>query len=310
VIPGSEKPGDSGAPLPALLADYKHAREALEQLARRFLLSERELASAPPRPPQPEARKPFHEVSFRLLGPFEVCVDGRAVELDCGLPGQRVLKLLAARGPVPTQRDVILEALWPGATTDVASNRLRVAVSSVRKCLGDTGHRIVQFRNGSYQVCGGEPFESDAARFDETAALARRCEHSGEIDRARELYAACAALYRGDFLEADRYEDWAALRREQIKDNYLNVLLRLAALSQAAGDNASCIDYCRRLLECDPCSEEAYRLLMRSHDALGQHGRVAAWFDICRATLRRELDVRPSHATVALRDALLGRRAG
>jgi hypothetical protein len=48
---------------------------------------------------------------------------------------------------------------------------------------------------------------------------------------------------------------------------------------------------------------------MRSHAALGQRSRVQRWYELCAATLRRELDLSPAVETTALRRSLLAVRA-
>jgi len=55
-------------------------------------------------------------------------------------------------------------------------------------------------------------------------------------------------LYGGAYLPDDPYEDWAAARREELRQQYHALLLQLARLSADAGDGAGAVvDVCRRL---------------------------------------------------------------
>jgi DNA-binding SARP family transcriptional activator len=60
------------------------------------------------------------------------------------------------------------------------------------------------------------------------------------------------------------------------------------------------IDYCQKILARDPCHEDAYRGLMRCYSRLGQRNRAIAWYNICKKTIERELDLSPEPATVEI----------
>jgi DNA-binding SARP family transcriptional activator len=129
-----------------------------------------------------------------------------------------------------------------------------------------------------------------AAHFEAGLAFERQARPD---DAARE-YAAAEALYRDDFLVEDMYEEWTLLRRAELRDHHLLVLTKLAQYGLATGDPAGCIMRCHKLLEKEPCYEDAYQRLMRAYAQLGQLGRAAHWYAVCERTLRTELDVAPS----------------
>src|SRR5437867_3118226 len=64
-------------------------------------------------------------------------------------------------------------------------------------------------------------------------------------------------------LHDDRYEDWASLRRDQLHQNYLALLVKLAGLYEERAEYAAGIDIAARALASDPAHEEAHRCLMR-----------------------------------------------
>src|SRR5512136_1902424 len=76
-------------------------------------------------------------LELRLLGPFQVMIDGRAIT---GFESSRVralLALLAAEAPRPQFRESLAELLWPGWPQQSAMTNLRGALSDLRKNLGD-----------------------------------------------------------------------------------------------------------------------------------------------------------------------------
>src|SRR5205814_9278736 len=127
----------------------------------------------------------------------------------------------------------------------------------------------------------------DVAEFGRAAAVARQA-------REPRAYAEALGLYGGDLLPEDRYEDWAAGRREELRALHLALLLELARLHQARGEAAAAIEALRQLVAGDQAREEAHVALMtllarggRRHQALRQYQRL-------REALRRELDAEPA----------------
>ena len=65
------------------------------------------------------------QLEFRILGPFEVSSEGRALELRSAKQRSLLaILLLSANEPVSSER--LTEELWPGGPPDKASNVLQV----------------------------------------------------------------------------------------------------------------------------------------------------------------------------------------
>ena len=103
------------------------------------------------------------------------------------------------------------------------------------------------------------------------------------------------AWYAGELLPADRYEDWAADRRELLA-------LRRLDLLRIAGD-------WRDLAEVDPTHEEAHLRLMERQIDEGDVVAAVRQYDHLARVLERELGVEPNAAVRQARHhagALLG----
>ena len=114
-------------------------------------------------------------LEFRILGPFEVLDDERALGL--GGPKQRALLavLLLHRGEVVLS-DRLIDELWAGQPPATASKTLRVYVSNLRKALGDG---VLATRGGGYVLAPG-PDQVDLDRFERLAAEGRDFLDRGE----------------------------------------------------------------------------------------------------------------------------------
>jgi DNA-binding SARP family transcriptional activator len=124
------------------------------------------------------------------------------------------------------------------------------------------------------------------------------------IDRYREA----RELYAGPLLEDDTSGDWYIGTQRRFHFEHCAVLERLCALLLERGDVDEAVAVGDELLRTDPCRETGHQLLMRAYAALDQPHLIVQQFRQCEATLRRELAVELSEATVELYRALLAGR--
>jgi DNA-binding SARP family transcriptional activator len=74
-------------------------------------------------------------VEYRILGPLDVVVDGRAVALG-GRYQRALLALLLAHANEVVPVDRLIDGLWDEAPPDTAANVVQGYVSHLRKLLG------------------------------------------------------------------------------------------------------------------------------------------------------------------------------
>ncbi|MEV4701888.1 BTAD domain-containing putative transcriptional regulator [Actinoplanes sp. NPDC049316] len=260
------------------------------------------VAAAPePGTVRAEASPPGPVLVAQLLGPLQVALDDTPVQ---DLMGSRVRSLLAYlvthRRPWPS-REVLAEALWPDAPPEAARNSLHVAVHGLRRALRAASEAPVVIRTGAaYRLAPQLRVWLDTDDFEDRIRRARERERVGDREAAVAGYEHAVGRYRGDFLADLPYEDWPALLRERLRVAYLETLDRLGALHFGAHRYARSGELCRRLLELDPCREDAHRRLMRCHSREGQPHLALLQFRACVRTLAQELQVEPGPETVEL----------
>ncbi len=140
----------------------------------------------------------------------------------------------------------------------------------------------------------------DLDAYDALIAEARQQDAQGAWHDTAGLLEQAAALYRGDLLEEDRYEDWPAVERERRRELQIEVLEWLAALHARGHDHRRAIDFLQQVLSLDRLRESAYRELMRSALARGDRPAALRAFQTCERLLREELGVAPQPDTVVL----------
>jgi DNA-binding SARP family transcriptional activator len=216
--------------------------------------------------------------------------------------------LVSHRDPWP-RREQLMEAFWPEAEPAAARNSLNVAVHGLRRAFREVAWRssrptaevpVVVLEDGAYRLDRNLRLWLDVDEFELHARAGRELETAGELPAAVADYELAVALYQGDFLVDDPYEDWPVLAREHLLLTYLDVLDRLAGLYFGQHQYGSCVSLGRLLVQRDPCREDAHRRLMRCFSRQGQPHLALRQYQVCTEALRDELQVEPDPATVAL----------
>lgn len=218
-------------------------------------------------------------VAIQSLGQFRVLREGNPVPLADwqSKKARDALKILVVRRGRPTPREVLMEALWPEGDPVKVANRLSVALSTLRSVLDpdkrfDPEHFIRADKNTVALEL--ENLELDVERFLEAAATGLALVRDGRGNEAAEHLGAAEAVYRGDFLEEDAYEDWATPLREEARDAYMRVARALAAAAASSGDVDAATRYLLRVVEKDPYDEDAHLALVSTLVAGAHHGEA------------------------------------
>ena len=247
---------------------------------------------------------------IRLFGPFRVIVDG--VSIDETRLGRRkaktLIKLLALQPPRQSSRQMhreqLIELLWPGQDSEQGLNNFHKALHAARRALepglsAGSSSRFLQMRDQLLILQSTSEISVDVSEFEALAEVALK---TGERDRIE----AALAIYQGEFLAEDLYEDWTAVQREQLRSQKERLLLRLAAACEASAETVRATEAYRQLVASNPCNEVAHRGLMRLFAAIGQRYLAVEQFRACTKLLRQELDVEPEPATIQLYEHVLG----
>ena len=159
------------------------------------------------------------DVSVTLLGGFAADIGGAPVaESGWRLKKARELvKLLALAPGHRLHREQAMDLLWGDREPAAAANNLNQAVYVARRAL-DAGS--IEARDEVLVLVA----DVDVDRFAVAAAAAR---HS----RTPAAYRAALALYGGELLPENRYDDWAAERRDELAELAGELAQELAALA-------------------------------------------------------------------------------
>jgi DNA-binding SARP family transcriptional activator len=260
-------------------------------------------ANVPPGRPGGADQAP--SLTAHLLGALRLALNDVPVDDLPSGRGRAVLTyLLTHRDPWPTS-EVLMEVFWPDVTPEAARNSLHVAVHRLRRALRTAGDApVVILDGGVYRLDPGLQLWVDVDEFDRHVRGGRQFEVAGDPAGALSEYELATALYQGDFLADDRYEEWPILVRERLRLTWLDTVERLSHLYFSQGRYASCATLCQRIVECDPCREDAHHRLMRSYSRQGQLHLAIRQYRICVEALRAELGVDAAPETIDLHERI------
>jgi len=252
------------------------------------------------------------QLEIRLFGRFEILRDGDPIPEEAWRrrKTKTLLKVLLTKpGHVFTQ-DQLIEALFEGKRPKSAIKNLYGRVSQLRRALepeltrGSDSRFVVRQGQGYRFAVSGEAW-IDTQEFAAQLDIGERCQQNGRHTEAARAFEAAIRLYRGEYLEADRYEEWALVPREHWRELDLEVLVRLAEGYAHLGDLHRAAITCRAAFDLQPSREGVVRQLMTYHHAAGNRAEALRVYNVGRAALKSELDAAPSAETEALRRQVL-----
>src|SRR3954469_12109841 len=166
-------------------------------------------------------------MQIRLFGAFAVQVDEQLVPEGAWRlrKGKSLVKLLALSPERRVHRERAAEFLWPDRSPDAAANNFHQALYVARRALESAGadaSGVLPLQDDMLVLYPGGSVEIDIEAFELAAARARETGDLGD-------YRAALTLYGGDLLPEDRYETWAASRREALNEAHMGLLLEFSA---------------------------------------------------------------------------------
>jgi DNA-binding SARP family transcriptional activator len=249
---------------------------------------------------QPVACESSWPVLICLLGNFRLLKGGRPIELRKPGKAQSLLFNLALGPGYAVSREALLEALWPNTDSALASQSLSSLIYTLHKLLGDQigGAAPVVAGDGYYRLNVEAGIGLDIAWFNALVRAGEQHEHMGEHAASLAAFTCALDLYHGDLCVGT--DSQAIIEREHLRVLHLSLLARLADDAYRQGDYAACMNYAMRLLNADPCREDAHRLVMKCHVRQGERAQALRQYRLCEAILRAEFDAEPEAATTAL----------
>ncbi len=253
----------------------------------------------------PDARQPETAavIRIRLLGRFAVERDGQEIAPPAfgGRLARRLLRLLALRRGTLVSKEVIADALWPGAPPADAPGNIEILVSRIRRALGDRS--LIRTGPGGYILGDGDQCGVDAEEF-LAAVEGGRVRLATRPAEAIAWFRSALSLWGGEPLPEDAYADWAQPDRRHLLMAYLEALDGAAAAALQGDDAAAAGEaaaWAAQAVTAEPLREPSVLLMVRALAAAGNRAGALAALDEYRDHLAAETGLEPTFRAEQIR---------
>jgi DNA-binding SARP family transcriptional activator len=245
-------------------------------------------------------------LAVRMLGGFELMIDGRPVTHWHGQRTRSVMQFLTAHRHDGVSRDELIAAVWPDADEDTGRHRLHQGVYELRSTLRATGpdHSPIVCVDGGYRINQEVPIWVDVEEFDDLVSIVARSVTAQRADEAIELSRRALELYRGDFLCQASDADWTTTERNRLRVRFVLLSVQLGGLLARRGDYGLALAVVDPVLSMEPWNEDATVLKMRCYAQTGARSMAAAAYRSCAEALTCEFGITPAAHTIRVYDQI------
>jgi DNA-binding SARP family transcriptional activator len=246
-------------------------------------------------------------VSFGILGPLTVTVDG--VEVSLGGPRQQsVLALLLLAQGKPVSSDELLDALYNGQPPPSAGSSLYAYVSRLRGALRSAGYLLAKTERG--YVLAAPPETVDARRFSDLLQTGLRIDATRPEQVIEHLEPALALWRAPVALGPLRNQPWAEVEAARLEEQRAIAIDALADAELAAGHYAAAVLRLQQTVTEQPLREGTVARLMLALYRSGRQSDALSVYERCRRALAEDLGVDPSPQLQRMQAAVLNHSAG
>ncbi|MFB7559420.1 AfsR/SARP family transcriptional regulator [Streptomyces brevispora] len=243
-------------------------------------------------------------MTFRILGPLEIEVDGRPVPLQ-GARQRTLMSMLLLAPDRVVSVDTLAEAVWRGSPPATARNQLAICVSALRKTFKAVAglDDVLVTSHPGYMLFSGE-HSIDAVEFERSAALGREAARGGRAEEACARFEDALAMWRGPALEgitAERVE--AEVSR--LDEMRLDVYEEYTGLRIGLGQHRELLGELNAFTRAHPLREQATAHLMLAQYRSGRRAEALETYRSGRLHLAGELGIDPGPVLQELHESIL-----
>jgi DNA-binding SARP family transcriptional activator len=246
-------------------------------------------------------------VEFRLLGPFDVLVDGRSAQLG-GAKQRALLAILAVHANDVVPADRLIDELWSGNAPESAVNTLQGYVSRLRKALAPAGSNgaepIIVFRPPGYVLTVSSE-QIDSRRFERLVAEGESRAATGDAKGAADSLRKGLDLWQGPALSDFTYEEFAQAEIARLEELRLKASEERIDADLRCGRHGELVPELEALVAEHPLRERLRAQLMLSLYRCGRQGDALSVYRDTRKTLSEELGIEPTLPLRELERAIL-----
>ncbi len=217
-----------------------------------------------------------------------------------------LFKLLLSIEQHRLHREQVQEILWPMSTLEQAANSFGKTLYLLRRALEPdllsgkgSSSNYIQLEHDTLLLIpdslriDADIFESSTRQLQAKMRSRPGKESGNHIQTLLDEFDSVLALYHGDYLPEDLYEDWTQRRRDRLRRVHSWLLENGAELALMIGNGLRASEYLLELLENNPADEQTHRQLMLVYARMGRRSEALNQYVLLRKTLKEELHASP-----------------
>ncbi len=253
----------------------------------------------------PDAPTEGAGLEIRVLGPVEICWDGRVVDVGGAKARALIARLLIDRNLVVSV-DRLVDSLWANNGGDGAEIALRSTISRLRKRLREAGapENLIATRHPGYSLETAANV-TDAYRFEQLVSEARRQLAQHRPTECTRLLHEAQDLWRGAAYSEVRDEPFARAEARRMDELLLTAIeLRMDA-GLTMGGHPALVGELETLTSAHPMRERLWSQRMLALYRAGRQAEALRVFQDLRSILVAELGIDPGHDVSWMEHAIL-----
>jgi DNA-binding SARP family transcriptional activator len=239
-------------------------------------------------------------IELRVLGPLEIVVEGRPVEI-VGSRQRALLTILLLRANQVVSRDRLIDDLWGERPPETAANALAALVARLRKALPAD---VIVTRPAGYELRVRRQ-ALDLHRFETAVEAGSAALAAGDPGRASDLLRSALALWRGPPLAEFAYEPFARPASTRLDELRLVALENRIEADLALGRHLDVVGELQSLVAQHPLRDRLRGHLMLALYRSGRQAEALEAYRDGRRVFVEDLGIEPSPALQELERAIL-----
>jgi predicted ATPase/DNA-binding SARP family transcriptional activator/Tfp pilus assembly protein PilF len=240
------------------------------------------------------------QLEMRLLGGVSFWLGGKLIEKMPSRTAEALMVYLALHD-YPLSRETLTTLFWQNSDPKQAGANLRSLLSTLNRKFAP----FLTITRNSVAFNHDSDYKIDAEKVAQVLPLLL-ADNASLGDESLARLQGALDLYGGDFLagfflrDAPEFEEWAMVRREQIRYQAIRGWQRVVAHHLQHGDYVKGLRYAQQWVVTDSLSELAHRQAMLLWVRSGKRNEALVQYEKCRHLLQTDLSILPSATTTAL----------
>jgi len=256
---------------------------------------------------KPGIKHPGYTLKVKTLGQFKV-KRGRKVVKDSDWKRKKARTLFQIfltyqNELIPKER--LAEMISPKKDQKSAIRDFKVALNALNNVLEPNREAratpyFINKKGSRYGLNPTATYKVDINQFEELIKKGTKQAEQEKEKLAIKSLSQAVQLYKGVYLPNCLYQDWTREVREKYKQLFIQGVELLAELYFELEKYQKTVEMAEKLIAEESSIEEAYQLMMKAYDEMGQRSQALRTYQRCADNLEQELGVIPTQKTIEL----------